>query len=283
MAIPPGERFQALALAMSHLITFLKQHDLADRIAYAELHNEVEFGRLAQVAHAGEDVLTAEKPYLEDAVAGLRALHPDILMTVCYAVAPLVHTRALAQNVQVAHFHLYIYGVLNQLFEEIGLRGRDSAFPNALARHILRPDAPPFEEWQPDEEWKLAATGVNSRLFYIHDWADPDKWDLWLYEHYAAHREAMRQNIKLRLDIIADWAKQHRLPAVIGEGYVGYTPLLTGFEEGPVGKDIAEYAIETCLDLDFWGIMLCSNAAPQHPFWQDVAWQQRMNARILRA
>lgn len=24
-----------------------------------------------------------------------------------------------------------------------------------------------------------------------------------------------------------------------------------------------------------------AHAAPHHPFWQDVAWQQRMNARIL--
>jgi hypothetical protein len=48
-----------------------------------------------------------------------------------------------------------------------------------------------------------------------------------------------------------------------------------------VGKNIAEHAIQTCIDLDFWGIILCSNAAPHHPFWQDVSWQQRMNARIL--
>jgi hypothetical protein len=80
---------------------------------------------------------------------------------------------------------------------------------------------------------------------------------------------------------MADWAEQRGIPAVIGEGYVGYTPLLAGFEEGPVGKDIAEYAIETCRRLGFWGIILCSNAAPHHPFWQDVAWQQWWNRRIL--
>lgn len=283
MAIPPRERFMALAQAMERLISFLKDHDLADRIAYAELHNEVEYTRLAEVAQPGEDSIAAQKSYLEEAVASLREKHPDILMTVCYARAPLVHTRALAENTQVAHFHLYIYGVLDQLFSEIGLRGAELPFPNATAQAILRPDAPPFEAWQPDAEWRLKATGINRRLFYMHDWADPDKWDLWLYDHYGAHREAMRQSIRLRLDVIADWAQQHHIPSVIGEGYVGYTPLLTNFEEGPVGKDIAEYAVETCLELGFWGIILCSNAAPHHPFWHDVAWQQRVNARILHA
>jgi hypothetical protein len=272
-----------LAQAMSRLITFLKDHQLSDRIAYAELHNEVEVTKLRDVARRGEDIFAAEKPYLEEAVSFLRNQHPDILMTVCYAGTPITHMRDLAQNLQVAHFHLYIYGVLGQLFQELALRDSSQPFPTQFAQDLLRPDAPSFEEWTPpaDQEWRLEATGVSRRLFYMHDWADPDKWDLWLYEHYRDHREAMRQAIQLRLEIIADWAEQHSIPAVIGEGYVGYTPLLTHFEEGPVGKNIAEYAIETCKRLNFWGIILCSNAAPHHPFWQDVAWQQRMNACIL--
>jgi hypothetical protein len=283
VAIPPRERFMALAQAMGHLIAFLKEHDLADRIAYAELHNEVDVTRLKEVAQVGEDAVAAQKPYLEEAVASLRVRHSDTLFTVCYARAPVVRMRNVLDNVQVAHFHLYIYGVLGQLFTELGLWDASASFPNALAKRILRPDAPPFEQWKPAQEWRLEATGVGRKLFYVHDWADPDKWDLWLYDHYGAYRESMRQGMKTYLEVVADWAGQHRIPAVIGEGYVGYTPLLTGFEEGPVGKDIAEYAIEKCLELGFWGIILCSNAAPQHPFWRDVAWQQRMNAHILKS
>jgi hypothetical protein len=283
IAIPPERRCMELAQAMSRLITFLKDHQLSDRIAYAELHNEVEVTKLRDVARRGEDIFAAEKPYLEEAVSFLRNQHPDILMTVCYAGTPITHMRDLAQNLQVAHFHLYIYGVLGELFQELALRDSSQPFPTQLAQDLLRPDAPSFEEWTSPagQEWRLEATGVSRRLFYMHDWADPDKWDLWLYEHYRDHREAMRQAIQWRLEIIADWAEHHSIPAVIGEGYVGYTPLLTNFEEGPVGKNIAEYAIETCKRLNFWGIILCSNAAPHHPFWQDVAWQQRMNAFIL--
>lgn len=283
MAIPPAGRFLALAEAMGKLISFLKDHDLADRIAYAELHNEVDLTRLSAVAQPGENNFAAQKPYLEEAVVKLREMHPDILMTVCYGIPPVSHMRYLADNVQVGHFHLYIYGVLGQLIEELGERTNAEPFPNDLLRSMLRHDAPPFEEWKPrpGEEWRLRATGIPRRLAYIHDWVIPDKWDLWLYDHYGAYREAMRQGIKLRLEVAADWAEQHQVPAVLGEGYVGYTPLHANFEEGPVGKNLAEYAIETCLDLGFWGIILCSNAAPHHPFWQDVEWQQRMNAHIM--
>lgn len=275
----------ALAQAMSRLITFLKEHQLDDRIAYVELHNEVEGTKLRDVARTGEDVYSAEKPYLEEAVSFLRSQHPDILMTVSYARVPETHMHDVAENLQVAHFHLYIYGVLGQLFQEVHLWQLSQPFPTELARDLLRPDAPSFEEWMPPigEKWRLEATGINRRLFYLHDWADPDKWDLWLYEHYRDHREAMRQATTLRLEMVASWAERHGIPAVIGEGYVGYTPLLANFEEGPVGKDIAEYAIKTCQRLNFWGIILCSNAAPHHPFWQDIAWQQRVNASILGA
>lgn len=282
MDIVPEKRALAIGVAMGRLIAFLKEHQLDDRIAYAELHNEVEITKLRDVAQAGENIYAAEKPYLEEALSLLRNQHPDILITTCYGRAPETHMHDLPENLQVAHFHLYLYGVLGQLIHELNIRGSAQPFPTSLAQELLRPDAPAFDAWMPraGEAWRLEATGVGRRLFYLHDWVDPDKWDLWLYERYQSHREAMRQATTFRLEIIADWAEQHNVPAVIGEGYVGYTPLLTNFEEGPVGKDIAEYAIETCKRLNFWGIILCSNAAPHHPFWHDIAWQQRMNASI---
>ncbi|HLG79214.1 MAG TPA: cellulase-like family protein [Ktedonobacteraceae bacterium] len=286
VAIPPQQRFLTMARAMCNLITFVKDHQLGDRIAYAELHNEVDWSKLNEVGQPGENPMAAEKPYLEEAVTFMRAQHPDILMTVCYTRPPVTHMRYLAENLQLAHFHVYIYGVLDALMRELGFRydelARPEQFPGQLARELLRADAPPFDSWLPDEEWRLQATGIDRRLFYIHDWTDPDAWDNWLYEHYGNHRLAMFQTLRNALESTADWAEQHGIPAVIGEGYVGYTPLLANFEEGPVGKHIIEYAVDTCLRLNYWGIILCSNAAPHHPFWKDVAWQKRMNTKILQ-
>ncbi|MNI94877.1 hypothetical protein D3C73_1530540 [compost metagenome] len=64
---------------------------------------------------------------------------------------------------------------------------------------------------------------------------------------------------------------------------MGYTPLTANFEEGPVGKSIAEYAIRKGMELGFWGMILCSNCAPHHPFWKDADWQRRWNRYILEA
>ncbi len=42
------------------------------------------------------------------------------------------------------------------------------------------------------------------------------------------------------------------------------------FEEGPVGAEICEHAVRRARDLGAWGTVVCSNAAPHHPMWQDV-------------
>src|SRR5690606_22661900 len=119
LAIPPERRCAALADALAGLLDFLKDHDLADRVAYVELHNEVDNPgtKLIEVARAGENVQAAERPYIEQALEVLRKRHSDILHTACYS-DPVPHRLGdLADNVQVAHFHLYVYGVLRRLFE----------------------------------------------------------------------------------------------------------------------------------------------------------------------
>ena len=61
------------------------------------------------------------------------------------------------------------------------------------------------------------------------------------------------------------------------EGWVGYTPLHASFEEGPVGAEICEHAVRRSRELGAWGTLVCSNAAPHHPMWNDVALQRRLN------
>ena len=68
---------------------------------------------------------------------------------------------------------------------------------------------------------------------------------------------------------------------MIGEGWIGYTPLFGEFEEGAAGLELAEHGIRTALEAGAWGMVLCSNAAPHHPMWSNIEWQQRMNREIL--
>ncbi|MFC6652642.1 cellulase-like family protein [Paenibacillus rhizoplanae] len=291
-AIAPAERFMTLARSMDQLLRYIKAEGFASQIVYAELHNEVEFGQLTAVGTAQgigaadtPRLVEAMQPYIEEAVGYLRGQHPDVLITASYTLNEAYPKAYVARNLQVAHYHLYIKGVLNELMDAAGLNDEELPFPNAFVLSMLREDAPPFGEWTlpAGQEWRMEGNPVGMKLIYLHDWADPDLWDLYLYDRYGAHKLAMLQKADMRLEEAQEWAVHSALPVVIGEGYVGYTPLLAGFEEGPVGKFIAEYALRKGMALGFWGMTLCSNCAPHHPFWQDVAWQQRWNRYILEA
>lgn len=86
----------------------------------------------------------------------------------------------------------------------------------------------------------------------------------------------MRDTLTKWTDSVADYARRRAVPAVLGEGVVGYTPRLTRFEEDAVGKNIVEFAVDRCLRAGLRG-----HAAPHHPMWHtDGDWMRRMNARI---
>lgn len=291
-AIAPEKRFMAIAKSMDQLIRYVQAEGYGKQIVYAELHNEVEFGQLTAVGvEQGirdtdtPKLVEAMQPYIEEAVAFLREQHPDVLMTASYTLNEAYPKAYVARNMQVAHYHLYIKGVLNELMDTAGLNDSHRPFPNDFVQSLLREDAPPFEEWKlpAGQEWRMEGNPVGMKLIYLHDWADPDRWDLYLYDRYGAHKLAMLQKADMRLEEAREWASHSGIPVVIGEGYVGYTPLLAGFEEGPVGKFIAEYSLRKGMALGFWGMTLCSNCAPHHPFWSDIAWQQKWNRFILEA
>jgi hypothetical protein len=178
-----------------------------------------------------------------------------------------------------------VYGVLGVLIEEFGLRRPVEGFPQEAAyAQLLRPGAPPVAEWTVPAEhrWRLDATIIKAAEVYVHDWTDPDAFDRWLYDHYGEHRVAMDEKLRLWLDVAADWAAAHGVPLVLGEGWVGYTPLRGTFEEGPVGAQICRDAVRYARNVGAWGTIVCSNAAPQHPMWADVALQRECNALFTR-
>ena len=117
-------------------------------------------------------------------------------------------------------------------------------------------------------------------MIYGYDWLDPDAWDGWLDEHYGPYGQVMRREIESRVIAVAEWARWRRVPVLIGEGWVGYTPLHGSFEEGETGRALAEHGISTALEHGVWGVVLCSNAAPHHPMWALRDWQRAQNLRI---
>lgn len=285
LAIPPRERAQRLAEALDDLIGFLTEAGLDDRIAFTELHNEAPLGKLAEAVPPGEDPMLGLRPYLESAVAHLKSRHPDRLFTVNYQNIPAGTMRGLPGNLDVGVFHCYVYGVLGELVDAFALRDTERPFPQRPAREqLLAEDAPDLADWTlpESERWRHRATIMSPREVYVHDWCDPVKWDRWLYERYATHRVAMSERLCRDIAVAADWTSQHDVPLVFGEGWVGYTPLYGRFEEGPVGIGLIELAVTEAARAGAWGMVLCSNAAPHHPMWTDVADQRRLNERFVK-
>ncbi|MEV0630993.1 cellulase-like family protein [Nonomuraea wenchangensis] len=278
-AVPPERRANALAEALADLVDFVAGHGLAEQIAFVELHNEVQAGRLTEALAPGESPVLGLRPYLEKAVDAFKTRHPDTPVTVNYAQVPHAELRGIPANIDVAVFHPYVHGVLDELIDTFALRDAAVPFPQERARReLLRPDAPDLRDWHPEQRWRSAATVVSAREVYLHDWCDPARFDRWLYDRHAGYRHAMTERLRIWIEVAADWSAARELPLVFGEGWVGYTPLRATFEEGPVGAGICLDAVRQARRAGAWGTVVCSNAAPHHPMWADVDLQVTANA-----
>lgn len=268
--VPLSERYRALAEAWDRLIGALSDAGHRERIALVELHNEVDFSILPALADGVADL------------AWLATRHPDLMVTASYGKPPHLAMHQLPEGVGVAQCHVYSYGVLDDLQKRLDIRSEGTqSFPNEAMRRMLRPDAPTLAGYGRPAGWKYRATVVTDQMIYGYDWIDAVAWDEWLDEHYPPYASVMQREIESRVIAVAEWARWQGVPAVIGEGWVGYTPLHGTFEEGPVGRALAEHGITTALEHGVWGVVLCSNAAPHHPMWQLREWQITQNRRIL--
>lgn len=283
MTIDPQDRAVGQAVALADLIDFLVDHDLDDRIAFTEIHNEVQVGHLAD----GLDTeplqrIVQLRPRLERALDAFHSRHPDRPVTVNYAGVPAGAMRGIPEAIDVLVAHPYVYGVLGQLIDEYGLRSPVEDFDQSRAeKELLRPGAPKITDWAPSEAWRLVATIVSAPEVYVHDWGDAEAIDRWLYRNYPAWEHQMISTLRIWMDVARDWAVQHGVPLVFGEGWIGYTPRDGRFEEGPVGAEFCRLAIAESLRVGARGTIVCSNAAPQHAMWADIALQQQCNAAFL--
>lgn len=283
LAIEPEQRAERQAIALADLIDFLAEHDLDDRVAFTEIHNEVQVGHLAD--GLGNDALervVALRPRLERALDAFHGRHPGRPVTVNYAGVPAGAMRGIPETIDVLITHPYVYGVLGELISEYGLRSPVGEFDQARAEaDLLRPDAPKITDWQPSAPWRLVATIVSAPEVYVHDWGDAEAIDRWLYRHYPAWEQQMIATLRIWLDVARDWATEHGIPLVFGEGWIGYTPRDGRFEEGPIGAEFCRLAIAESLRVGARGTIVCSNAAPQHAMWSDITLQQECNAAFL--
>jgi Sugar-binding cellulase-like len=284
-AVDPEERGVILADALADMVDFLEEHGLADRIAFTELHNEVATGHLMDgltpVSVDEQAAMAGIEPRLS---AGLRRFHerrPDQPVTVNYSRVPIAAMRFVPREIDVFVVHPYVYGVLDEVTAAFDLRGSLAEFPRAAvdAAGLLRPGAPDATTWvlPPETAWKMDATIVGKPEIFFHDWVDASVFDRYLEERYPLHRIEMDRVLRLWLDAAADEAAARGIPLVLGEGWIGYTPLHSGFEGGPIGAEYCRLAMRESRRVGAWGTIVCSNAAPHHPMWTDVALQVECN------
>lgn len=266
-AIPMSRRLHALAVAFSRLLDAVAERGLSETIAFVEIHNEIDFSMLPQDTAA-----------LSEAIKFLKGKHPEQLVTASYGRPPHLDMASVCEDLEVAQFHIYAYGVLDALQQEIDIREDESTvFPNQKLASLLRKDAPSPSEYGSPADWKFEATVITRQMVYGYDWIDSDLWDRWLYANYGQYRSLMHKEISSRLEAIAAWSRRRNIPFVVGESWVGYTPLDAEFEDGPVGRELAEHGMETAFSLGAWGVVPTSNSAPHHPAWSQVDWQRRVN------
>lgn len=270
-AMPLKQRFGALAIALDRLLDAVAAQGLSETIAFTELHNELDFSMLPQPDDTSQQVA---HPQAYGALTWLKERHPQQLFTLSFGRPPhkAMHTAA---PTEVGQFHIYAYGVLDALQREIDIRDTASAgFPNQVLQSLQVEGAETFEEFGRPDTWKLQATVITDQMIYGYDTVDGERWDQWLNKHYPQYRESMLQEIESRVLAIARWGEEHQAPIVIGEGWIGYTPLHSEFEEGPHGRELAEHGIQIAAAQGVWGVVTCSNAAPHHPMWTDHSWTE---------
>lgn len=285
-AVPAEERLERLAKAHAALLDFAEEHGYGDRIAFTELHNEVASGHLADDLDIdwrrdNDATVVALRPRLERGIARFHELKPHRPVTVNYAYVPVGAMRAIPAEIDVLVLHPYIYGVLDETTAAFDLRGSLEDFPRerVAATGILKHEAPPATDWVLPEEvaWKHEATIVGRPEIFLHDWTDAEAFDRFLYERYQVHRISMERVLRTWLDVAADHALGRGIPLVFGEGWIGYTPLHGNFEQGPVGAQFCRFAASESRRVGARGTIVCSNAAPHHPMWSDIALQRECN------
>ena len=300
LGVPVAERPDYLARQCDRALRAIKAHGLADRIAYVELHNEIE-----NIAPGG---FPGGRPGLRAAVgkalAFLRTQHPDLLFTDDHQVDTAEHgfdyavaRRSLdkfAANAQLLDHHLYAWSCSLQfdlirrvMTHPIPVALQDEVVPrqlreNKLLRWLIRSDALPWEEHC--RHWGCDWFAVWRPLMYLYQYLDVDRYDYWMFRHYPEFEERMRAFWRGHVSLFGEEAARRGVPAVCDEGYVMWPPTHSAFEPSAVGRANFDFIVDHMLEAGYWGIMVSTYAFPGQPLWEHQAdWLRGIHRRIIES
>jgi hypothetical protein len=266
-----------LARAHDRLINEVRDRGLGHRIAYVEIHNEMNL----EVGGDGDE----RRLNAEAAIAFLRHRHPDLMITADYA---WLDRACWAKNSQLVDLHGYSKSGLTRDIYDLPRWDPDKGpdLTNERLRWFLKPEVIPWKTFvaQVDREaFKMDPSLFCLTWFYAN--IDNNRYDLWCFQHFGQQAEAVRDNIASKISEGAAWGREFGVPVVIDEGYNVYPPLGSRFEESAAGRWITENAVHKAIEEGYWGILPTGYFAPDEPGWHEEpqkSYMTELNEHILK-
>jgi hypothetical protein len=272
-AMPRERRLMHLARQEDRLLRILKDRGLQQNVAYVEPHNEVNFSDLP-----GDE---EGRKYHEEAIAFLREVHPDLLISADFGR----HLpEQIPDNTQVYDIHVYAGAFLyfDVLYRQtVDHPNFDPAEPRKLPLldYLLEPHIVPYEAFT--GEIPNVGSGWAGRLWLYHN-LDIGRFDRWFLERYAERETDVKSNARCIYAEIAREADRRSLPVTIEEGGFFYAPLHSRFEESEAALDYFEFITDLAIEHGFWGFLPTTYNGPECPvWWERPKWLRENNTRFL--
>ncbi len=293
LGLPLERRFMVFARGLDRILETLRERDLIDVIAFAEIFNEVdgmEFRGGYEARNPSSEYLNGIRRLHEEALDFLSTRHPDIRFAVDTMSARTL-LDLIPRNAQVWNVHSYylwpVYGVFEQ-----NLMGGDTDLDNPAAyaaiRRFLRRDLVPFQAILDSRAGRPPIKDDWYRRIWLYRNLDPNampelerllqehlEQNIHLYKQNAA--DAAAQAVKVRDELFPD------IPLVLGEGASYCADRRLRWEEhSDAYWEVVEHAARAYREHGFWGAVARTNAGPEDPVWHEYPERlQRVNAVFL--
>lgn len=260
----PGPEEFLFHLAKQHdrLIDEVKKLGLEKRIAYVELHNELDWFEI-EPQH--------KRTVVESAILYLREKHPDILFCADYSTIP--DEMFWAHNSQLVDHH--VYGLLMDFPKWDPAAGPDLDDPQLL--ELLKPKIIPWdrfmviwEDFQGDAATKNEQTNdFFRRLTWFYANLDNNRYDYRLFREFGARVNSVKESLLQTVRRGSELGRKHGLPVTLTEGYYLYPPFGSRFEESAAWRSVTESVVHSAIEEGYWGITPTGYFAPDEPAWNE--------------
>lgn len=266
LSVPAEDTFMSFARLLHYVLLELEERGLSDRIALAEIFNEVPSIPVLLGGLKGEDVGGIDFPAKHaEALSWLRERHPEILFAVDSDNLTDGEIARIPPTLQAFNGHNYfLWGVYGGTLEE-GEPERNDLFPGSFTRRDVAEARGELLPLQP------ANFGWYDRIARCLD-LDLSRLPA-LEEHLTERLSARRGEYLARLDAFCDGLRKVMerfpgIPVVCGEGvdYCSSQELLWE-EKSEEYWELVKIAMTKYKELGLWGALIKTCCGPEDPSW----------------